>query len=240
MFCPNCKAEYREGFTKCSECDVALVSNLPAGESDSHVDVPRNSEGLELLWSGVSRALFDRIHDALGAANIFHKVMEKDFGLLPNLSQSVTFVWIDSRDRASSRSVLEKILVGWGGSEQEADLAPPDTGRMNPYGLGRKAYKPPERRDAPFESVSLIESDAPGEPVPDDIVDDFDAADATAGVWSGDNDEMAQNLRNCLRENGIACVIAPKGEATEILVLPQREARAKEIIREIIDATPPE
>lgn len=29
MFCPNCQAEYREGFSQCSDCDVALVEALP-------------------------------------------------------------------------------------------------------------------------------------------------------------------------------------------------------------------
>lgn len=28
-YCPNCKAEYREGFTKCSDCDTELVDALP-------------------------------------------------------------------------------------------------------------------------------------------------------------------------------------------------------------------
>jgi len=28
MFCPSCQAEYREGFTECSDCGVALVWNL--------------------------------------------------------------------------------------------------------------------------------------------------------------------------------------------------------------------
>jgi hypothetical protein len=27
MYCPQCKAEYREGFTRCSDCDVDLVDN---------------------------------------------------------------------------------------------------------------------------------------------------------------------------------------------------------------------
>src|ERR1051326_4940094 len=29
MFCPRCKAEYRLGFTKCSDCHVDLVDQLP-------------------------------------------------------------------------------------------------------------------------------------------------------------------------------------------------------------------
>jgi hypothetical protein len=29
MYCPRCKAEYREGFTQCADCRVPLVSALP-------------------------------------------------------------------------------------------------------------------------------------------------------------------------------------------------------------------
>jgi hypothetical protein len=29
MFCPNCRAEYRRGFTRCSDCGVDLVEVLP-------------------------------------------------------------------------------------------------------------------------------------------------------------------------------------------------------------------
>ena len=29
MFCPKCKAEYREGFYRCADCDIDLVPELP-------------------------------------------------------------------------------------------------------------------------------------------------------------------------------------------------------------------
>ncbi len=29
MFCPQCRTEYREGFETCTDCGVALVSELP-------------------------------------------------------------------------------------------------------------------------------------------------------------------------------------------------------------------
>lgn len=30
MFCPNCKDEYREGYTHCAQCGCPLVESLPA------------------------------------------------------------------------------------------------------------------------------------------------------------------------------------------------------------------
>jgi hypothetical protein len=29
MFCPKCRAEFREGFSRCNDCGVALVAQLP-------------------------------------------------------------------------------------------------------------------------------------------------------------------------------------------------------------------
>ncbi len=31
MFCPKCKAEYKEGVKECGQCEVPLVAVLPAG-----------------------------------------------------------------------------------------------------------------------------------------------------------------------------------------------------------------
>jgi len=38
MFCPKCKSEYREGFYKCADCDVSLVSELPQVSADESGD----------------------------------------------------------------------------------------------------------------------------------------------------------------------------------------------------------
>lgn len=38
VFCPQCSAEFREGISQCRECDVALVSALPAPEAPEWVD----------------------------------------------------------------------------------------------------------------------------------------------------------------------------------------------------------
>ena len=38
MFCPNCKAEYRQGFEICDDCNVSLVEELPPEPETEFVD----------------------------------------------------------------------------------------------------------------------------------------------------------------------------------------------------------
>jgi hypothetical protein len=45
MFCPSCKADYRPGFTRCSDCDVPLVAEAPDQPST-------DTEQLRAVWEG--------------------------------------------------------------------------------------------------------------------------------------------------------------------------------------------
>ena len=47
MFCPECKAEYRPGFTRCADCDVDLVENLPKANPESS-----DLSNLQEVWAG--------------------------------------------------------------------------------------------------------------------------------------------------------------------------------------------
>ena len=40
MFCPKCKSEYRDGFTECADCCIALVHELPTEQDQNkYVDL---------------------------------------------------------------------------------------------------------------------------------------------------------------------------------------------------------
>jgi hypothetical protein len=41
MFCPRCKAEYRAGFRKCTDCDIELVEELPSRQTSELLNAER-------------------------------------------------------------------------------------------------------------------------------------------------------------------------------------------------------
>ena len=52
MFCPKCKAEYREGFTECSDCKVPLVWELPQEPKQEYIEPEPNLEFVTVFATG--------------------------------------------------------------------------------------------------------------------------------------------------------------------------------------------
>ncbi len=49
MFCPKCQTEYREGFTECADCHVALVEQLPDQHDAADHDIPDDVRLVHIL-----------------------------------------------------------------------------------------------------------------------------------------------------------------------------------------------
>ena len=65
---------------------------------------------------------------------------------------------------------------------------------------------------------------------------DWDPREATSEVWSGEDESLAEYLASALRENGIPSRIPDEpGHRARLCVLPGDLARARDIVREIID-----
>jgi hypothetical protein len=69
---------------------------------------------------------------------------------------------------------------------------------------------------------------------------DWKPAAATLEIWSGEDAALAQLLQDCFRENGIGvrCEGKPPG-IMRLMAMPSDEAAAREIIREVREASPP-
>jgi hypothetical protein len=66
MYCPICKAEYRPGFTVCSDCDVQLVSELPEDPPEDETNELPTVGDLYSPNNEVELALIKSILDAEG------------------------------------------------------------------------------------------------------------------------------------------------------------------------------
>jgi hypothetical protein len=219
MFCPNCKLEYREGFTECSDCQVPLVRNLAEARASNAES--QDSEAVELLWTGTDSNASSAIANALDAAKISYHTTTREVGPLPGLSMPVFAILIHARDAAIARTALEEARR----KSESSDLDADDGGDPDALAL-------PDAMQHDDEGDS---SQLP----PDYVPEDFDTADATTEVWSG-ADVTAQNLKLSLRETGIGCAITEVNAVSHLAVLPSDEARAREIIREVVEASAPE
>lgn len=73
MFCPECKAEYREGFTVCSDCGVPLVDQLPPEDKPDDTRRPEYVEFEEILrtYNPADVALIKSVLDGEGITYYF-------------------------------------------------------------------------------------------------------------------------------------------------------------------------
>ncbi|MGH9776613.1 MAG: hypothetical protein ACRD50_16905 [Candidatus Acidiferrales bacterium] len=238
MFCPECKAEYRSGFTRCADCDADLVDSLDASSAsgseafsadsaESNDLSPEEFIAPQLLWSGVDTAAFTRIRSELDEAGIAYNDERLDSRLLYASMRHPLEIWVQRADMQSARKVLD------------GQSAAPTT---DPEALGAL------QTSAHGDEISGEVASAAGS-LPDDLEDESNDLDSpliydvrAVEIWSGNDINMAQILKDCLRENGIAALMEQPIDSPQwrVAVRPEREARAREILREILDAAPPE
>ena len=220
MFCPDCGAEYRPGFTRCFDCDVALVECLEDTEIHSNRPKLDLAGTPELLWAGTDTQTRDEIIDPLETANISHHTRTDKVGSLPGWSRQVYAIFTRSRDHRAASAALEAAAstreTAAGDSDEEA---PPHSNAPSPVS--------PENEDE-FDA-----SDLP----PDYVPDDFDPEEATVEVWTGRDTTTRENLITCLGNIGIGSATDDSAGQLRIRVTPASQKRAQEMIRQVIEAS---
>jgi hypothetical protein len=217
MFCPNCKAEYREGFARCAGCGIALVSRLDDAAVPS--DRPTLPDGPELLWTGTDEGLAAQIESALDSAQVSHHERARDSGMLPGLSQPVYAIFIHASDHQAAHAALEEVMRRFESNPDEGDAEPDDSDASAAI---------PSGADAGDDA-----SDVPQDYVPDD----FDPAEATVEVWSGADATLRNNLVTFLGGIGIGSATDDSAGKLRIRVTPSSQKRASEMIRQVIEAS---
>lgn len=231
MFCPECRAEYRSGFKTCSDCGVDLVEHLDHAPlvPDPHFK-PKGSQNPNLFLALSDEQYFQTVLDVLDELRIPHEQQSKSSSIIPGLGGEQFFIFVKPEYRDEARRAVER--------SQEQFAIPAEDGD-----------------DA---DVSLADDVVPG---------DFNPNDATVEVWHGDDLELHDMLVTCLNGVGIGCATHLESEVNDvaddagatssappvsdtaaaagsmgnpIFVRPADEKRAREVIREIVDASPPQ
>jgi hypothetical protein len=264
MYCPVCGAEYRPGFTECSDCQVALVAEPPHASSDE-----RSAEysSYVTVWSGDDPLKHAEILESLDEAGIPTRDLNREDRSFHLVTMPAFEVFVPDEFADSAQEVLKQIAA-----------------IENPDEPGSGIFEIPAEEDVPDEDdygqhspgARAGSSRAVGAARGQRMGADDEHEDANVEVWSGQDAATANMIALSLRENEIpfrrdpnpreagaadsaarrepdrsspaqgglaaedASTTLAQSRATTIFVYPEDERRAREIIREILNAAPPE
>jgi hypothetical protein len=206
VFCPNCKTEYREGFSRCSDCGADLVRELSGrGNRES-------GEFTELVWMGSNSFAHVAVRKLLSGAGIkFSDMPPGDYMLFP-ASFNASQIYVSRNDLAPARMLIDEQFVE---RDEDSEQAKIENSNVS------------EPEESPQDDPN--ESEVPPD-VAKTVPANWNPRFATCKIWDAD---LLDSMRQSLVENGIGCQLVPDGESDRLMIYPADERRAREIIREI-------
>ncbi len=233
MICPQCGAEYREGFTVCADCDVPLVpkSEAAAGlaaTAPAAIPGDPNDDPFCAFWKGDDARLHAELISVLDSADVPHKTVRRRDHLFnlnnyPSFQIAVPFSLYERAERA----VQDAFGLDASDPDSVQSLtAPPLVDDI------RDIRKLPAMLSPPVDQA------VPGLPSAGESSEWF-REDAGIVVWSGDDPSLKEMLIASLNENRIQSRWQIASERFTILVRTGDEPRSREIIQEVLGASPP-
>jgi len=226
MFCPNCKAEFRQGFTRCSDCDADLVHELSANVGEDSTNqgtgfIDAHDSDLRPIWKGNDQAVCVALCGELLKEDIPYKVAQNAASRDASMRVKFEFeIGVQSSDHDRAKKLLGI----------DGDLLDE---RHNPD-------------DDHQEEVADDEYSFPPDDLPPDAEIRNDAylkpwypEDATIEVWTQNGDDLSNGIQMALKENLIHSRLELRDGPRKVFVLPEDEARARKIVHEIMEGITP-
>ena len=254
MYCPQCKAEYRQGFTRCADCDVDLVHEPPpaahglgtTGEAGSHAE--DSDDPFCSFWRGDDPRIHAELCELLNEEGIPHKTVRREDHLFNLNSKSGFQIGIPYSQFEKAEAAIKDAY----GTEEEQE----DAARLLPYRKGYAtavrgtlAWRPLPKGFARTEDGESEETENDGAAgLEEAAVDDdskkrqphweptnWNPEEATLQVWSSEHSYPGEMIEMALRENQIHARFEKADGKNAIFVLAEDEVRASEIVREIVE-----
>jgi hypothetical protein len=233
MYCPLCGAEYRPGFTVCSDCQVALVPDPPRAGSATASNENSDEKSFALVWSGNDSRLHAEICEALDREEIPARTPGSEDHLFNFTTRPAFEVYVPV-DLVTSASDLLDVPAEEGSpnDNDEDEEERRDSRGLDPQDATVAIWSGQDADTAAMIASSLRESDIPYRSDPDlsnpDLAEPPDIAGSDIAEPDIANSDVAE--KNASDER----------HATRLFVFPEDEKSAKEIVREIVNAAPPE
>jgi hypothetical protein len=195
---------------------VELVASLPvtteADEDTRHLGLGSSDTPPEKVWSGDDQESCVAVCRRLMEADIPYRVLEQNRQDLRAREQYFE-IWVSTSDVQKATEIANEGVFDFDDSEEDQAI-----------------MKLPARDDVPVEDVH-------GDWNPKN----WHPEDATTEVWSGNAKEKDFLIEMSLKENRINYrVVVASDVPKRVLVMREDEARAREIVREVVEGTPPE
>jgi hypothetical protein len=121
MFCPECRTEYRPGFTRCSDCDVDLVHELPGKSSEAKVERPTQDsvERFQKTKSLLKSGLIFGLHQFIGmygipyTAPVVFSLAFKFIWLFDHNYPTKPFFFVLSENPYFPVQIIFALILGW-------------------------------------------------------------------------------------------------------------------------------
>jgi len=228
MICPQCQAEYRQGFTLCADCEVPLVAELPAlaatapgGRFDGGTIEPEAQALTEdpfcAFWQGEDARIHAELCTVLEEAGIPYKTVRREDHLFRLSATSALKIGVPFSLYAKAEAAVKEAF----GSDEEDSPTMPLLGAPEPGNSDSETQE--------IEAISGTGFDPRH----------FFPEDAVTEVYSGKEFLTADFLVQSFQANEIHCRWEKGSERQRLFVLEQDANRAREIVREVTEASPP-
>jgi hypothetical protein len=265
MICPQCRAEYRRGFTVCRDCDVPLMesTDLVTGSTAGHgvggEPAPTLGDPAKdpfcSFWKGTDLRVCTEICTVLDEAEIPHKTIRRQDHLF-NLNNQTPYEVGVPASLYEQAELAIKEAFGTEGDDAEGIRLLNEQNRESFERLVEEPITEKLKQQQAGEVPSFLESliwkksiwkksrgqeaeqEMEGTPATDRQA--WYPDDAKSLVWDGEPPEAREMIEMSLKENDIGVRSEMQDGKPQFFVLPEDEECAKEIVREVIAGQPPE